>query len=46
MKEAEKICGKSTGCDVCPLDVPSSSYCMKNVIENKEILEKEVEVEE
>lgn len=45
MKEAEKICGNSTGCDICPLDVPSCSYCMKNVIENKELLEKEVEVE-
>ena len=46
MKEAEKICDNSRGCDECPLDVCNCSYCMKNVIENKELLEKEVEVEE
>ena len=45
-KEAEKICGKSTGCDECPLDIRSWNFCMKNVIYNKELLEKEVEVEE
>lgn len=46
-EEAEKICNKSGGCDKCPLNFPSCSYCAKNIILfNKEDLKKEIEVEE
>lgn len=50
IEEAEKICDKQPVCNNCPLDVPNAYYskhCLKNIIiDNKEYLDKEVEVEE
>lgn len=49
IEELEKICDQHRVCNNCPLDTPNAYYkhCMKNIItDNKEYLEKEIEVED
>lgn len=46
VEEADKICDKQTCCNNCPLNIRFSKHCTTMIYNCKELLEREIEVEE